>query len=243
MEALLIPSFISGLFTFLAPCTLPLVPAYLAFISGAAAGERRVFQNAIFFVLGFSIVFILFGLLAGAFGGLLHEFRVWISRIGGIFIVLFGLFMIGALDIPFFRAEKKLFIKSPFMKGTPTGSLVNSLILGIVFGAGWTPCVGPVLGSVLLLASQTATAFQGAFLLAVFSLGLAVPFLLIAGSIESAEKHIQTFSKYLRFVNLAGGVFLIILGILLFFGDLGLLTEYGSALFGITAYDALLNYL
>jgi cytochrome c-type biogenesis protein len=239
MEPLIIPSFIAGLFTFLAPCTLPLVPAYLAFISGTSAGKRRVFQNALFFVLGFSAVFILFGLLAGSIGGFFIESRIWISHIGGIFIILFGLFMLGVLKIPFFAAEKKLFIKSPFTKGT----YLNSLILGVIFGAGWTPCVGPVLGSVLLLASQIATAFQGAFLLAIFSLGLAVPFLLIAMSIESAEKHIAKFSKYLRPINIIGGVFLVILGALLLFGEMGLLSAYGFKLFGFSNYDSLLNYL
>lgn len=239
MEALPIPSFIAGLLTFLAPCTLPLVPAYLAFISGSSTGKRRVFQNALFFVLGFSVVFILFGLLAGSVGGFFVESRIWISRIGGVFIILFGLFMLDVLKIPFFAAEKKLFIKSPFMKGT----YFNSLVLGVIFGAGWTPCVGPVLGSVLFLASQTATAFQGAFLLAVFSLGLAVPFLLIAGSIESAEKHIKKFSKYLRPINIAGGVFLVVLGTLLLFGEMGFLSAYGFKLFGFFNYDSLLNYL
>ncbi|MBI2120220.1 MAG: sulfite exporter TauE/SafE family protein [Parcubacteria group bacterium] len=239
MEALIIPAFIAGLLTFLAPCTLPLVPAYLAFISGTVSGKRCVFQNAVFFVLGFSAVFISFGLFAGLIGGLLFEFRIWVSRIGGLFVVLFGLFMLGALNIPFFSAEKKLFIRSPFAKG----AYLNSLLLGIIFGAGWTPCVGPVLGSVLFLASQSATAASGALLLAVFSLGLAVPFLLIAASLESAERHIQKFSKYLRFVNIIGGIFLIILGALLLFGQMGLLSAYGFKLFGFFNYDSLLNYL
>jgi cytochrome c-type biogenesis protein len=239
MEALIIPAFIAGLLTFLAPCTLPLVPAYLAFISGSSSGKGRVFRNALFFVFGFSIVFILLGLLAGLAGGLLYEFRMWVSRIGGIFVILFGLFMLDAVKIPFLAKEKKLSIKSPFVKGTP----LNSLILGVIFAAGWTPCIGPILGSVLFLASQTATAFSGAVLLAVFSLGLAVPFLLIAGSIESAEKHIAKFSKYLRPINVIGGIFLIILGVLLLFGQMGLLTEYGFKIFGFVNYDSLLDYL
>jgi len=242
MLSLLIPAFIAGLLTFLAPCTLPLVPAYLAFISGASSsgtGKRKVFRNALFFVLGFSLVFILFGFLAGFIGGLLFEFRIWISRIGGIFVIVFGLFMLDIVKIPFLSTERKFFISSPFAKG----SYFNSLILGIVFGAGWTPCVGPILGSVLLLASQTATAFQGAFLLGVFSFGLAIPFLLIALGIENAEKRMVRFSKILRFMNIIGGVFLVILGTLLVLGDMGLLTEYGFKIFGFINYDALLNHL
>lgn len=238
MEALILPAFIAGLLTFLAPCTLPLVPAYLAFISGSS-GKRKVFQNALFFVVGFSTVFILLGLLAGLAGGVLYEFRMWVSRIGGIFVILFGFFMLDAVKIPFLATEKKLSIKSPFIKGTS----LNSLTLGIIFGAGWTPCIGPILGSVLFLASQTATAFSGAVLLAVFSLGLAVPFLLIGASIESAEAHIKKFSKYLRPVNIIGGIFLVILGTLLFFGQMGILNEYGFKLFSFIDYDSLLNYL
>jgi cytochrome c-type biogenesis protein len=228
MEALIIPAFIAGLLTFLAPCTLPLVPAYLAFISGSSSGKGRVFRNALFFVLGFSAVFILLGLLAGLAGGLLYEFRMWVSRIGGVFVILFGLFMLDAVKIPFLAKEKKFSVKSPFIKGTP----LNSLTLGVIFGAGWTPCIGPILGSVLFLASQTATAFAGAVLLAVFSLGLAVPFLFIGASIERAEAHIKRFSKYLRFINIIGGLFLIVLGALLLFEQMGLLTEYGFKLFG-----------
>lgn len=239
MLSLLIPSFIAGLLTFLAPCTLPLVPAYLAFISGSSSSGRKIFLNAIFFVIGFSVVFIFFGLLAGVMGGLLSEFRIWISRIGGAVIILFGLFMLGIVKISFLATEKQLSGKSPFINGT----YLNSLTLGIIFGAGWTPCVGPILGSVLFLASQTATAFQGGFLLAVFSLGLAIPFLLIAVSLESAEKYIMKFSKYLRVVNIIGGIFLIILGALLLSGRMGLLTEYGFKFFGFINYDSLLNYL
>lgn len=239
MFSLLIPAFIAGLLTFLAPCTLPLVPAYLAFISGSLSGKQKVFRNAIFFVVGFSAVFILFGLLAGSLGGLLSEFRIWISRIGGVFVILFGLFMLDVLKIPSLANEKKLFAASPFTKGT----YLNSLILGIIFGAGWTPCVGPILGSVLFLASQTATAFKGAALLAVFSLGLAVPFLLIAASIENAEKHIKKFSQYLRPINIIGGIFLVILGALLLFGQMGLLSAYGYKIFGFIHYDSLLDYL
>lgn len=239
MESLIIPAFIAGLLTFLAPCTLPLVPAYLAFISGSSLEKGRVFRNALFFVFGFSLVFILFGLFAGLAGGFLFGFRMWVSRIGGIFLVFFGLFMLGAIKIPFLSAEKRFFKNPPFTKGTYT----NSFILGVVFGAGWTPCVGPVLGSVLFLASQTATAARGAALLAVFSFGLALPFLFVAASMESAEKRIKKFATYLPAINVAGGAFLIVLGVMLFFGKLGVLNEYGFMVFDFINYDALLNYL
>lgn len=117
MLSLFIPSFIAGLLTFLAPCTLPLVPAYLAFISGTSAGKRQVFQNALFFVIGFSVVFISFGLFAGFLGGLLFEFRIWMSRIGGLFIVLFGLFSLGALNNSIFCRREKIFRSVAFHAG------------------------------------------------------------------------------------------------------------------------------
>lgn len=235
MFSFFISSFIAGFLTFLAPCTLPLVPAYVAFIGGTSANSRKVFQNALFFVLGFSAVFILFGTLAGSIGGFFIESKMLVNKIGGVFIILFGLFMLRIVKIPFLKTEKRISVTLPFSKG----AYLNSLILGIVFGAGWTPCVGPVLGSVLFLASQTATAFYGASLLAVFSLGLAVPFLLIAASVESAEKNIAQFSKYLRPVNIIGGAFLVILGISILFDKSGLLLTYGFNF----DYGFLSNYL
>lgn len=249
--SLIIPAFIAGILTFLAPCTLPLVPGYLGFISGAsledlkdpekAKGARwKIFWNGFFFMLGFSVVFIVMGTLVGfVAASFLVPYRLWLSRIGGIFVIIFGLFMLNVLKIPFLTQEKQLKAPVLFERGKP----INSFILGLSFAFGWTPCVGPILGSILLLASTTTTALQGALLLTVFSAGLAIPFLLIAIGIGSASRYVQNISKYLNAVSVIGGVFLIFLGILLVTGNIGLLISYGYKIFQFINYDRLLDYL
>ena len=248
--SLVIPAFIAGLLTFLAPCTLPLVPAYLGFISGvsladlknpAAVGtaRRKIFLNGLAFVVGWSAVFILFGTLFGIVGSALVPYRLWLMRIGGAFVILFGLFMLNVLKIPFLVRESRLHAPMLFERGRP----VNSLILGSAFGIGWTPCVGPILGTILLLASTTATAGQGAFLLSIFSLGLALPFHAIAAGIGSASRQIERFSPYLNAVSVIGGLFLIGLGILLITGNFSLLISYGYRWLRFIEYERLLDYL
>lgn len=254
MEALsigfIVSSFIAGLLTFLAPCTLPLVPAYLGFISGvsvkdledpeiAQRAQRKIFLNGLFFTLGFSLVFIVFGTLAGLVGQELVPYRIWLTRIGGVLVILFGLFMLGVFKLPFLQIDKRVKIPNWLSVGKPS----SSLAIGGAFAFGWTPCVGPILGSILLLASTQATAFQGALLLSVFSLGLAVPFLLVAFGFSHATKYITAISKYLKWVSIIGGVFLILLGILLVTDNFSLLIQYGYQLFDFINYEGLLDYL
>ncbi len=250
---LIIPAFIAGILTFLAPCTLPLVPAYLGFISGTSAenikdstkkGLRlKIFLNGLFFMLGVTIIFVSFGILAGLAGQALSAYRIWFVRIGGVFVIIFGLFMVGVLKIPFFNSllgtERR--IKLPF-KITP-GNPLSSVLLGGAFATGWTPCVGPIVGSILLLASASSTALQGGFLLFVFSMGLAIPFLIVAIGFGRAITTITKIQKYLRWVEVIGGVFLILLGLLLFTNNLNLLVAYGFRLFQFINYDRLLDYL
>ena len=248
--SLIIPAFIAGILTFLAPCTLPLVPAYLGFISGvstedlqnpitAKSAKRKIFLNGLFFILGFSAVFVVLGSLAGLFGQLLFGYRIWLSRIGGIFVILFGLFMLNVVKIPFLSREIQIKTPSFFQKGGRT----NSFVLGATFGLGWTPCVGPILGSILTLSAASTTVFQGAFLLAVFSLGLAVPFLVIAASFSSASSHIAKLGKLLKVISIIGGLFLIFLGILLLTNKLGVWIAYFYQWFDFITYDRLLDYL
>ena len=251
IAALVIPAFIAGILTFLAPCTLPLVPAYLGFLSGTSLGNlgdpakaRRVrwkiFLNGLFFVLGWTLVFTLLGTLVGFIGAsLLVPYRLWLGRIGGIFVIIFGLFMLNVLKIPFLAREWKPRIPSIFQRGRA----VNSFILGSAFGIGWTPCVGPILGSILLLASTSSTALQGALMLSVFSVGLATPFLAIAAGIGSAQKLIERNTKVLKTISIIGGVFLIFLGVLLFTGNMAFLISYGYRLFRFIEYERLLDYL
>ena len=249
--SLIIPALIAGILTFLAPCTLPLVPGYLGFISGASLEDIKdpekakrarwkIFLNGLFFMLGFSAVFIIMGTLVGFIAAsLLAPYRLWLGRIGGVFVIIFGLFMLNVLKIPFLMREKQLKAPALFKQGKP----LNSFILGSAFSFGWTPCVGPILGSVLLLASTSGSALQGGLLLTVFSAGLAIPFLLIAIGIGSASRYIQNISKYLNIVSVIGGVFLIALGILLVSGNIGLLISYGYKIFQFINYDRLLDYL
>lgn len=248
--AFFVSSFVAGLLTFLAPCTLPLVPAYLGFISGVDQGElqnpataraarRKIFINGVAFIVGFSIVFIIFGTLAGFAGQALVPYRIWLARIGGALIVLFGLFMLGAFKIPLLSSDKRI----PIFKWLQLGKPSSSLFVGGTFALGWTPCVGPILGSILLLAGTSATALQGGLLLATFSLGLAVPFIVIAFSFSRATAYISATSKYLRGVSVVGGVFLIFLGILLMTDNFGLTIQYGYELFEFIDYDRLLQHL
>ncbi|MEK7615265.1 MAG: cytochrome c biogenesis protein CcdA [Patescibacteria group bacterium] len=228
---LIIPAFIAGLLTFFAPCTLPLVPAYLGFISGASAKElqdqtkrsdirKRVLLNGLFYVIGFSVVFVLLGILFGLGGAALEKYNRILSRIGGVFIIFFALYLMHVFDaIPatkFLASEKRL---SAFHKLKP-GSPLSSFLFGATFAFGWTPCIGPILASILFLASSTATVVQGAFLLAIFSLGLAIPFLLIAFAIGHAGRIVHNLSAILPYVSFIGGVFLLALGILLLTGNL-----------------------
>ncbi|MBI2023902.1 sulfite exporter TauE/SafE family protein [Candidatus Giovannonibacteria bacterium] len=248
--SLIIPAFIAGILTFLAPCTLPLVPGYLGFISGVSANDLqdpnkakivrgKIFFNGVFYVIGFSLVFIILGSLFGLGGAALFKYRIWLSRIGGIFVIFFGLFMTGILKLPFLNFEKHLGGIKALKPGNPT----SSLIFGATFAFGWTPCVGPILGSILTLAAASATVGQGAFLLSVFSLGLAVPFLIIAAGIGSASSYISKLNKYLNVVSIIGGLFLIFLGILLFTNKLGVWIAYFYQWFDFTNYERLLDYL
>ena len=147
--------------------------------------------------------------------------------------------MLNVLKIHFLLKEKQLKAPAIFELGKP----INSFILGLAFAFGWTPCVGPILGSILLLASTSTTALQGSLLLTVFSAGLAIPFLLIAIGIGSASSYIKNMSKYLNIVSVVGGLFLIFLGLLLVTGNIGLLTSYGYKIFQFINYDRLLDYL
>lgn len=248
--SLIIPAFFAGMLTFLAPCTLPLVPAYLGFISGvdqealkdqatARSARRKIFFNGLAFIIGFSAVFIAFGVLAGFLGATLAPYRIWLSRIGGVLVILFGLFMLGFFKLPFLQSDKRI----PIPKWLTLGKPSSSFFIGGTFALGWTPCVGPILGSILLLAGTSGTALQGGVLLSVFSLGLAVPFLAIALAFSRATVYIEKISKYLKIVSIVGGVFLIVLGALLATGNFGLTIQYGYQLLEFINYDQLLEYL
>lgn len=245
-------AFIAGILTFLAPCTLPLVPAYIGLISGTnekefedAEEEQRkklrksILKNSISFIAGFSVVFILFGTLAGFFGQALVPYRIWLTRIGGILIIIFGLFMLGIIRFPTLEGDKKIKMPSWIQYGKPR----SSFVVGSTFALGWTPCVGPVLGSILLLASTSTTAVTGGLMLAVFSFGLAIPFFLVAIAFAKATDFIDRISQHLKWFSRIGGIFLIAIGILLLTNNFSLLLQYGYELFDFINYEGLLDYL
>lgn len=247
-------SFIAGVLMFLAPCTLPLLPGYLAFISGVEPKkikeaqkdkdkmrtlQVRVVTNGFMYVLGFSVVFVAFGALAGLIGAAaIGQYRVLLTRVGGVFVILFGLFMLNIIKVKGLSRDKKVEVPAIFQKGRPS----TSFLLGVAFAIGWTPCIGPILASILLLASTSGTVPQGAFLLGVFSIGLAIPFLFIAWGIGSAYERIEKIHVYMPIISKVGGVFLVVLGVLLFTNNLGLLISLGYDWFDFLGYEKLLDY-
>ncbi len=247
---LILPAFIAGIFTFLAPCTLPLLPGYLGFITGMPIGTKidytqikhirtKVFANGLMYVLGFSLIFIILGSLFGLGGAYLLKYRIILSEVGGVFVILFGLQMMNVFHFKWMNREKMFRIPASLKPGHP----LSSFVFGGIFAFGWTPCVGPILGSVLLLASQTATVFQGAFLLTIFSLGLAIPFLLIAFTIEHTTEYIKILMRYMKIISFVGGIFLIFVGILLITNDMGLWIYWWYRIFPFANYSSVLKFL
>lgn len=228
---------------FLAPCTLPIVPGYLAFIAGNPSHrpERarwRLFYNAVAFVAGFSLVFIAFGVFAASLGALLGQERVLIGRAAGVLIILFGLVMLGALRVPGLSAEWHMRLP----KFLTLGRWESSFLIGMLFSVGWSPCVGPILGSVLYLASTSATAGQGALLLAVFSLGMGLPFILVALFMSQLGTLVSRAGKLTHVLSVAGALVLISLGVLMLTGNMGVLVAWGLGhLDGF--YSHLLNHM
>lgn len=219
-------AFLAGVLSFLSPCVLPLVPSYVSFITGLSLdelGERRwtAFTHALFFIGGFSLIFLALGATATALGRFLQYNQVWLERIGGGLIVLFGLYMVGAFRIGVLAQERRVHLQDK-----PVGYL-GSLLVGVAFGAGWTPCIGPILGSILAYTgAETTDLTQGVLLLLAYSLGLAIPFLLAALAVE---RFIEWFRKFRRFIPLttriAGGI-LIVVGLLLLTGYFSVLASW-----------------
>ena len=211
-------AFAGGLLSFLSPCVLPLVPSYLGFVTGFTfdemAGRRRIAMvHAALFVAGFSLVFMLFGASATALGRVLKYYDVWFQRIGGALIVLFGLYCLGVFRLGFLDQDARLHLDRK-----PVGYL-GSVLVGMAFAAGWTPCIGPILGAILGLAATEASLSRGIVLLGAYSLGLAVPFLVAAFAVESFLDWFQRFRRYLPWVQRASGALLVAVGLLMATGQ------------------------
>lgn len=212
-------AFLAGLASFLSPCVLPLIPVYLAFLTGLsveelASGERRVhvMRNASFFVLGFSLVFIVLGASASALGQWLDAGRVWIERLGGAALAFFGLWMLGAV-----RFDSLHRIRRVHVQDKPV-DLLGCALVGAAFAAGWTPCVGPVLSAILVLAGRSGSVAHGTGLLAVYSLGFALPLLATAFAAERALGALKRIKPYLPAFERGTGAVLLLLGLVLLSG-------------------------
>jgi cytochrome c-type biogenesis protein len=222
-------AFLAGLASFLSPCVFSLVPAYVGYLGGRAAGGEAGGSNrfitlthGLAFVLGFSIVFILLGIAASVAGGMLYDLREYLAKIGGVVVVIFGLHMIGVFRIPFLEYDVRVHTAP-----NPRWGYLSSLLLGVFFSAGWSPCVGPVLGAILTLAINGGSVALGAKLLTAYSAGLAVPFLIAAWGIGWVTEVLRRYSKSMRYIEIAMGVLLVVVGVMLFTGVFELIARFG----------------
>lgn len=218
----------AGVLSFLSPCVFPLIPSYLAFVGGLSLEEiqapvvhaknrRQLLAHALAFIAGFSAIFIGFGASATALGQLLFDFQAVIRKVGGVLVILFGLHIAGWLPLAFLMRERHVDLKAR------PGGYLGAFLVGVTFAAGWIPCVGPILGSILVLASTSQTVGQGILLLGAYSAGLAIPFLLSALLFERFLHVFSRFKRLLPWVSRVSGLLLILVGILL-------LTDYFTLL-------------
>jgi cytochrome c-type biogenesis protein len=220
----ILTAFLAGVVSFVSPCVLPLIPAYLSFLTGASVEElkaqtdatdrARVMFHALAFIAGFTVVFMALGFTASAIGTALIEYRDWIARIGGIVVIVLGLNMVGVFKIPFLMMDKRLQVRSA------NRSYVASFLVGLGFAAGWSPCVGPILAGILALATQERFG-AATTLLFVYSMGLALPFFLTAALISRSLGALNRIKRYLGAIEVAAGGFLVLTGIVLVTGTFG----------------------
>jgi cytochrome c-type biogenesis protein len=219
-------AFIAGLVSFLSPCVLPIIPGFLAYLagestSGAEKNRLTIFLNSVFFVIGFSLVFALLGVLLNTvLRHVAYAVQTWLSYIGGTVIIFFGLYLVGLFRIPFFESNHQLSPKIRFKS-----RYLTSLLFGVAFAAGWTPCVGPILGGILGLA--TSAPGEAFYLLLSYAIGLGIPFLIVGAFVAQASDFIKRSMSAARYVAPVFGVILIALGILVFTQNLPLIANLG----------------
>ncbi|MGZ8383250.1 MAG: cytochrome c biogenesis CcdA family protein [Nitrospira sp.] len=227
----LIAAFSAGLLSFVSPCVLPLVPSYISYITGLSieqltdVSERSRFRkaiivNSLLFIAGFSTVFVAFGASASLLGQVLITYQEHLRRFGGIVVIVFGLYLLGILNLNFLKMEHRYQFRS-----RPAG-LLGSFLIGIAFAAGWTPCVGPVLGTILLYASTTESMFSGVVLLTCYSLGLALPLFLTALGVDRFLSYFKEVRAYLWGVSTVSGVLLIVVGVMIYSNSLTMITSF-----------------
>jgi len=227
-------AFTTGIASFLSPCILPLVPSFIAYITGVSYNDlkdetkhltKKTLSHTILFVMGFSVVFILMGLTATAVGSLFFQHQKIIRYAGGALVILFGLIIAGVIKIGFMEKDHHLNIH------TKKATYLGSFLVGVTFAAAWTPCVGPILGSILAIASTKESIWEGAKLLAFYSAGIGVPFILTALAVNSFLKFFNRFKTVMGYVNKAAGWLLVVIGVLVVTDKLNLISERLLGLF------------
>jgi len=229
----LLGAFLAGILSFLSPCVLPLVPSFLTYLTGLTFADlqaehpshlvrKRLIAHSLLFIGGFTLVFVILGASATFLGSFLRDNMAIMRKAGALLIMLFGLHVCGLLPINLLLGEKRVNIRHK-----PAGYF-GSMLVGITFAAGWTPCIGPILASILMVAAVESTVYRGIILLLVYSLGLGIPFFLSALAIHRFLELFNRFKKYIRLFEIITGIFLIIVGILIFFDKLTMLQRYIS---------------
>jgi cytochrome c-type biogenesis protein len=231
----LISAFIAGFLSFLSPCVLPLIPSYITYITGLSFADlqsehpssmvrRRTIIHSLLFIAGFTAVFVLLGASATFIGGFMQEHMRIIRRVGGILIILFGIHLTGLVPIHMLLGEKRVTIHNK-----PAG-YVGSFLVGVAFSAGWTPCIGPILASILMIAATEETLHHGILLLLAYSMGLAIPFFLSALAMHRFLVAFNRFKKHIRILEIVTGLFLIVVGVMVYGNYLTRLSALFSSL-------------
>ena len=218
-------SFTAGVLSFLSPCVLPLIPSYVSFITGLSLDDvqrsRRIaLVHSLLFVTGFTLVFLALGATATVLGRVLFQYRDWVGQIGGVLVIVFGLYLLGVFNIGAFARERRVHIANK-----PLGYL-GTVLVGMAFAAGWTPCIGPILGGVLTYTASSADLNRGLLLLFAYSLGLAVPFVLAALMIDRFMALFQRYKGALLWMSRASGILLIAVGVLMLTGSMTVLSTW-----------------
>lgn len=230
-------AFVAGLLSFLSPCVLPLIPSFITYITGLSFADlqaehpthkvrQQTIIHTLLFIAGFTVVFVLLGASATFIGGLLQEHMKTVRQVGGVLIVLFGIHLTGVIPIKFLLGEKRVTVHNK-----PAG-YVGSFLVGLAFAAGWTPCIGPILASILMVAAAEETVLQGIALLLTYSMGLAIPFFLAALAMHQFLVVFNRFKKYIRIFEIVTGVFLVVVGVMVFTNYLTVLSRYTTIWFG-----------
>ena len=223
-------AFLAGLASFLSPCVFSLVPAYSGYLGGRSAAvannkERDrwiAFSHGLAFVLGFSVVFILLGVATSALGGLLYDIRTWLAKVGGVVVFIFGLHMTHIIRIPLLEVDLR-----PQSQPDRKRGYFSSALMGVFFSAGWSPCVGPVLGAILTLSLSGGSVTQGIGLLTAYSAGLAIPFLVAALGVGWVTTILRKYGRLMHYTEIVMGIILIIVGVMLFLGTFESLARFG----------------